>query len=643
MSVAGAIGKRLAEMHSVLARPSDDPAFAPETATARDVEAWIERATALLDRAFALVKGRKSRADEAVEAQAELLLSQQSVLTKALHRLARAGVGSPKTRIHGDFHLGQVLVATGDVYIIDFEGEPGRPLAERRAKASPLRDVAGLVRSFDYAAAATLDPKNVTAARLSAKSREVFLTRLRDGAQKAFLDSYYASIASAKNADLLDFFLIEKAAYELAYEAANRPAWLQIPISGLSGLAARILRSAERSAVMNVLARTQTPPLDRSAARNARARVARRSVRRARSARHASGPVVRACLPGAESVDVLRRSDGARLGHLEQSEPDGLFEGPVSETSPYLLRITWPGAIQDTEDPYSFGPLLGDLDLHLFSEGRHFKLAEALGANVVTIDGVRGTRFAVWAPNAQRVAVIGDFNTWDARRHPMRLRHSAGIWELFVPRVAEGARYKFDIIGAGGMHLPSKADPVARQAEVAPATASVVASPEPFRWRDADWMASRAARHAPDAPQSVYEMHLGSWMRPAHDAGATTMWEVAIDRLIPYLVDLGFTHVELLPITEHPLAALGATSRSACSRRRHATARRWFRALRRCAAWRRHRHHPRLGAGAFPRRRAWLARFDGTALYEHLDPREGFHRDWNTYIYISAAARCRDS
>jgi 1,4-alpha-glucan branching enzyme len=347
----------------------------------------------------------------------------------------------------------------------------------------------------------------------------------------------------------------------------------------------------------------------------------------------AAGPVVRAFLPTAESAEVLRRSDGARIGRLEHTE-NGLFQGQVSERTPYLLRIKWPGVMQETEDPYSFDPLLSDLDLHLFSEGRHFKLAEALGAIVITIDGVLGTRFAVWAPNAQRVAVVGDFNAWDARRYPMRLRHSAGIWELFVPRVVEGARYKFDIVGAGGVRLPLKADPIAKQAEVAPATASIVAGPEPFHWRDADWMRTRGTRHAPDAPLSIYEMHLGSWMRPAHDAAASTVWDMAVDRLIPYLVDMGFTHVELLPITEHPfggswgyqpLGLFAPTSRYGAPEGFS----RFVDAL----------HIAGVGIildwvpAHFPNDAHGLARFDGTALYEHLDPREGFHQDWNTYIY----------
>jgi len=243
-AIAAAIGKRLGEMHAVLARASDDPAFAPEAATAKEVAGWTARALTLLERAFGLLKKHTVWDNETVEAQAKRLLSQQEPLTQELTRLAKAGAGTAMTRIHGDFHLGQVLVTSGDVYIIDFEGEPGRPLAERRAKASPLRDVAGLLRSFDYAAAATLDPKKLTAARLPAGQREEFITTLRDDAQRAFLDAYRtASGADSDNADLLAFFLVEKAAYELAYEAANRPSWLHIPINDLATIAARLLRT----------------------------------------------------------------------------------------------------------------------------------------------------------------------------------------------------------------------------------------------------------------------------------------------------------------------------------------------------------------------------------------------------------------
>ncbi len=347
----------------------------------------------------------------------------------------------------------------------------------------------------------------------------------------------------------------------------------------------------------------------------------------------AAGRVIRAILPHARYAEVLRRVDRTVIGRLDHVQ-DGLFQGLVGDSSPYLLRVIWPEGDQESEDPYSFGPLLGDIDLHLFNEGRHFHLAQAFGANVMTVDGVSGTRFAVWAPNAGRVAVVGDFNAWDARRHGMRLRHSAGVWELFVPRVGAGARYKFDIVGAGGIRLPQKSDPVAQQTETPPATASVVISPEPLGWHDADWMASRERRHAPQAPLSIYEMHLGSWMNAAHDAGASTLWDIAIDRLIPYLVDMGFTHVELLPITEHPfggswgyqpLGLFAPTARYGDP----AGFARFVDAL----------HAAEIGIildwvpAHFPTDPHGLVRFDGTALYEHQDPREGFHQDWNTLIY----------
>jgi 1,4-alpha-glucan branching enzyme len=343
-----------------------------------------------------------------------------------------------------------------------------------------------------------------------------------------------------------------------------------------------------------------------------------------------SGRAIRAFLPGAQGVEVLRRSDRAVIGKLEGSEPDGFFEGSIVDRAPYLLRISWPDAVQETEDPYSFGPLLGDLDLHLFNEGRHFELAEAFGANAMTLEGVEGTGFSVWAPSASRVAVVGDFNSWDTRRHPMRLRYPAGVWELFVPRVSPGTRYKFDIVGAGGVPQPQKADPLAKQTEPPPASASIVASPQPFAWHDADWMATRRQRQTMDAPISIYEVHLQSWMRGDH--GIT--WDDAADRLIPYVVDMGFSHVELLPIAEYPFGGswgyqpLSLFAPSA----RFGTPEGFARFIDRLHA---------AGIGLiidwvpahFPTDAHGLARFDGTALYEHLDPREGFHRDWNTYIY----------
>jgi 1,4-alpha-glucan branching enzyme len=341
-----------------------------------------------------------------------------------------------------------------------------------------------------------------------------------------------------------------------------------------------------------------------------------------------TGRVIRAFLPGANGVEVLRRSDRSIIGKLEPAQPDGFFEGTVTDRAPYLLRIRWPGATQETEDPYSFGPVLGELDLHLFNEGRHFEMAKVLGANAMTVQGVPGVAFSVWAPNATRVAVVGDFNSWDSRRHPMRLRYPAGVWELFVPRVPPGARYKFDIVGAGGVPVAQKADPLAKQAEPPPATASIVASPQPFDWHDGEWMARRADRQRSDAPISIYEVHAGSWMR------ACQTWDDMADRLIPYAVDMGFSHLELLPITEHPFGGswgyqpLGLFAPTGRYGSPEAFARFVDRA-----------HAAGLGIildwvpAHFPTDAHGLARFDGTALYEHLDPREGFHRDWNTFIY----------
>ncbi len=345
------------------------------------------------------------------------------------------------------------------------------------------------------------------------------------------------------------------------------------------------------------------------------------------------GRVIRAFLTGATKVEVLRQ-DGSVLAPLEASAEAGLFENLVRERVPYRLRIAWPDAIQETEDSYAFDLLLGELDLHLFNEGRHFELARTLGAQSISIGGVSGVRFSVWAPNAKRVAVVGDFNSWDRRRHPMRIRHRAGIWELFVPRVAPGSRYKYDIVGPDGTVLPWKSDPMARQTETPPQTASIVAQPDHYRWRDAEWMQRRGHRQATNAPISIYEVHLPSWLNSGQTRYETTLWDVAVERLIPYLVKMGFTHVELLPIAEYPFGGswgyqpLGLFAPSGR-----------FGSPQGLARFIDELHAAGIGIildwvpAHFPTDPHGLARFDGTALYEHLDPREGFHQDWNTYIY----------
>ncbi|MFN3572583.1 MAG: 1,4-alpha-glucan branching protein GlgB [Phenylobacterium sp.] len=336
--------------------------------------------------------------------------------------------------------------------------------------------------------------------------------------------------------------------------------------------------------------------------------------------------------PGAEGVELLTEGESPR--RLEAAAP-GLFVGPLPAGGAYRLRITWPGGgVQETEDPYAFGLLLGDMDLHLFAEGSHWRLAQELGARPRELEGVPGVGFSVWAPNARRVSVVGDFNSWDGRRHPMRLRHAAGVWELFVPRLGAGERYKFEIVGPDGVLLPLKADPLARMTEAPPATSSIVAPNWDFAWSDDEWMARRAARQAKDAPISVYEVHAASWLRPDGRPEGSLDWDGLAERLVPYVADMGFTHVELLPIMEHPFGGswgyqpLSQFAPSA----RFGSPEGLARFVDAC-------HRAGIGVifdwvpAHFPTDAHGLAQFDGTHLYEHSDPREGFHQDWNTLIY----------
>jgi 1,4-alpha-glucan branching enzyme len=345
------------------------------------------------------------------------------------------------------------------------------------------------------------------------------------------------------------------------------------------------------------------------------------------------GLVVRVFLPGARGVSLIARDDDRGLVELRPEPTEGLFSGLLAEPAPYRLRIAWPDAVQETEDPYSFGLGLGEVDLYLFSQGSHWRLADRMGAAPGAMDGVEGVRFSVWAPNARRVSVIGDFNSWDGRRHPMRLRAEAGVWEIFIPRLTPGERYKFEIVGQDGQ-VRHKADPLARRTEPPPATGSVVADPEPFDWSDQDWMAVRGGRQGPRAPISIYEVHAASWLRPDEDRNGVLDWARLADRLIPYATRLGFTHIELMPIMEHPFGGswgyqpLSQFAPSA----RYGTPRDFARFIDRC-------HAHGLGVildwvpAHFPTDAHGPILFDGTPLYEHADPQQGFHQDWNTLIY----------
>lgn len=354
--------------------------------------------------------------------------------------------------------------------------------------------------------------------------------------------------------------------------------------------------------------------------------------------RHGRALWIAAIDPGAESLSAVIAGREYPLARVEGP----LFCGKVpgnrdGSAKPYALRgrrgrrhiRVW-----DYEDAYRFGPVLGELDEYLIGEGSHLRLWEALGAHVMEHEGSAGVHFAVWAPNARRVSVVGDFNAWDGRRHMMRQRGGSGVWEIFIPGTGEGAVYKYEIIGPDGALLPLKADPVGFGAEHPPRTASVVRDIRGRDWGDADWMDSRAKASRRDAPISIYEVHLPSWRR-RWDAGGRSLSYVELAReLVEYACWMGFTHLEFLPVSEYPfdgswgyqpVGLYAPTIRLGTPDE--------FRALVDAA------HQAGLGVlldwvpGHFPSDAHGLARFDGTALYEHEDPREGFHPDWNTLIY----------
>lgn len=351
----------------------------------------------------------------------------------------------------------------------------------------------------------------------------------------------------------------------------------------------------------------------------------------------AGGLVVRACLPGARSVDVVDAVTGEAVAALPQVHASGVFAGPVKGRKarfPYRLRIDWDGQVVEADDAYRFPPIIGDFDLHLLGEGNHLGAYEVMGAHPRAIDGIDGVAFAVWAPNARRVSVVGGFNGWDGRRHVMRLRHGAGIWEIFVPGIGAGEPYKFEIKAGNGRMLPLKADPYAFTCEQPPKTASVVAPDTPFAWTDATWISRRGEANALGAPFSVYEVHLGSWKRKPEEGNRYLTYRELADDLVPYARDMGFTHIELMPVSEFPFDGswgyqpIGLFAPS--SRFGSPDDFRTF--IDAC-------HAAGLGVlldwvpGHFPTDEHGLGLFDGTHLYEHADPRKGRHTDWGTLIY----------
>ncbi|MDK7748784.1 1,4-alpha-glucan branching protein GlgB [Brevibacterium sp. UMB10442] len=336
-------------------------------------------------------------------------------------------------------------------------------------------------------------------------------------------------------------------------------------------------------------------------------------------------------IPGAERVWAVNDSESHELEPYTSAPT--VFHGPYVPY--YRLRIQWPGGhVEERHDPYRFSPVLGEIDEYLLSEGTHHQLWRALGAHLITHEEVPGVHFAVWAPNAKRVSVVGNFNSWDHSAHPMRSRGATGVWELFIPGLGAGETYKYSILGENGQ-LPLKADPVGFGSEHAPHTASMVRDIDAHTWTDSDWLEVRGKAFDTSAPVSIYEVHLGSWKRVRDQHGERFMsYRELADELVNYAHHMGFTHIEIMPVSEHPFDGswgyqpIGLYAPTI----RYGTPEE-FQAFVDAA------HARGLGViadwvpGHFPTDSHGLGNFDGTALYEHADPRQGFHPDWNTLIF----------
>jgi len=346
---------------------------------------------------------------------------------------------------------------------------------------------------------------------------------------------------------------------------------------------------------------------------------------------------IRVFRPDARSVDILLDREPDKPIAAERIEQEGFFLATVPGATrdvPYHLRITdWDGSQHDTRDPYQYGPIMGEVDLHLFAEGQHWKIYEKFGAHLRTIGDAAGVYFAVWAPNAQRVSVVGDFNNWDGRVNPMRKLLDAGVWELFLPGIEQGAHYKFEIRTQANAVL-LKSDPFAFFNQHGKATASLVYDLERYTWNDAEWMEARGTKNWPQSPINIYEVHLGSWRRKTEEGNRQLSYLELAEELRPYVVEMGYTHIELLPVAEHPFEGswgYQVTNYYAPTSRfgppddlRHL--------VDKC-------HQAGIGVimdwvpAHFPKDAHALAEFDGTHLYEHLDPRQGEQQDWGTLIF----------
>src|SRR3954452_3695755 len=357
----------------------------------------------------------------------------------------------------------------------------------------------------------------------------------------------------------------------------------------------------------------------------------------------ADGAIVRTFQPSAERVALVRGGTDVEMTRIHAA---GIFEARFAGDRPgdYRLRITYPGGYTiEVEDAYRFGRVISDYDLYLFGEGKHTRIYDKLGAHVLRLDGVDGAHFGVWAPNAGRVSVVGDFNGWDGRVHPMRALGSSGVWEIFLPGVREGQRYKLEIRWRASGELLLKCDPFGFSFEVPPLSACIVTRAE-HQWQDEEWMRRRPDCHAwMSRPMAIYEVHLGSWARIPEEHDRYLTYRELGDRLIPYVKEMGYTHIELLPVMEHPFSGswgyqvIGFYAPTS----RYGPPEDFKHFVDAC-------HQAGIGVildwvpGHFPKDAHGLGRFDGTALYEHADPRQGEQPDWGTLVFNYARNEVRN-
>jgi 1,4-alpha-glucan branching enzyme len=347
--------------------------------------------------------------------------------------------------------------------------------------------------------------------------------------------------------------------------------------------------------------------------------------------------VVRVFRPDAKEISIIPAGREEQRFEANRLRPEGFFQATLSDTkreTDYEIHLTgWDGSTARVRDPYSYGLIMGEVDLHLFSEGNHLQLYDQFGAHLRTIGGVEGVYFAVWAPNAQRVSVVGDFNGWDGRVNPMRRLLGSGVWELFLPGAGEGAHYKFEIRTPRGALL-LKADPFGFFSQWGKETSSLVYDLDRYQWGDADWMEARPDRRLPTSAISIYEVHLGSWRRKADEKNRSLSYLELSETLIPYVLDMGYTHIELMPVAEHPFEGSWGyqVTNYYAPTSRFGTPDEFRHFVDKC-------HQAGIGVimdwvpAHFPKDAHALAEFDGTDLYEHADPRQGEHQDWGTLIF----------